>query len=179
MGRALELSFEWDLDQPQQHDFRSIRRPWPIRRGAGEPLNEWARAGQFSICLSPRRSASKTVNDIINLVGELLACARSLDRFLARAHSVHAGHQKGRTTSVSRPAGRVASAARLCQRPTMVGADDLPPKRPECLSRLAARRGCLAGISSLQRRSTEPRHMTSADRKMRRLESSEPQVLTA
>ena len=117
MGRALELSFEWDLDQPQQHDFRSIRRPWPIRRGAGEPLNEWARAGQFSICLSPRRSASKTVNDIINLVGELLACARSLDRFLARAHSVHAGHQKGRTTSVSRPAGRVASAAGLCQKP--------------------------------------------------------------
>jgi hypothetical protein len=36
---------------------------------------------------------------------------------------------------------------------TMVDANDL---RPECLSRLAPRRGYLARISSPQRRSTEP-----------------------
>jgi hypothetical protein len=41
-------------------------------------------------------------------------------------------------------------------KPTMVDANDLPPKRPECLSRLAPSRGYLAGISSLQRRSTDP-----------------------
>src|SRR6202043_896906 len=41
-------------------------------------------------------------------------------------------------------------------KPTMGDADDLPPKRPECLSRLAPRRDYLAGISSVQRRSTEP-----------------------
>src|SRR5216684_3647899 len=34
-----------------------------------------------------------------------------------------------------------------CQKPTMVDANDLPPTRPECLSRLAPRRGYLAGIS--------------------------------
>jgi hypothetical protein len=41
-------------------------------------------------------------------------------------------------------------------KPTMVDANNLPPKRPECLSRLAPSRGYLAGISSLQRRNTEP-----------------------
>jgi len=62
---------------------------------------------------------------------------------------------------------------------TMVDANDLPPKCPECLSRLAPRRGYLARISSPQRRNTEPTQHGSPDRKMRRLESSEPQVLTA
>jgi hypothetical protein len=56
---------------------------------------------------------------------------------------------------------------------------DLPPKRPECLSRLAPRRGYLAGISSVQRRSTEPTQHGQRSSQMRRLRSSEPQVLTA
>jgi hypothetical protein len=92
--------------------------------------------------------------------------------------AVFAAHQKG-PHYPSEPTGwPVASAAGLCQKPTMVDADDLPPKCLECLTRPAPRRGYLAGISSsgavLSRRS-----MASADHKMRRLQSSEPQVLTA
>ena len=53
-----------------------IRQPWPIRRGAGEPLE---RVGsRRSILNLPRASAlhSKTLSDIINLVGEPLACVQ-------------------------------------------------------------------------------------------------------
>jgi hypothetical protein len=51
---------------------------------------------------------------------------------------------------------QTVSTAGQCQKPTMVDADDLPPKRLECLTRPAPRRGYLAGIRSPQRRSTEP-----------------------
>jgi len=50
----------------------------------------------------------------------------------------------------------VGTSSAVCQKPTMVDADDLPPKRLESLTRPAPRRGYLAGISSPQRRSTEP-----------------------
>ena len=67
----------------------------------------------------------------------------------------------------------------MYQKPTMVDADDLPPKRLECLTRPAPRRGYLVGISSPSGAVLSRRSVASADREMGRLESSEPQVLTA
>ena len=60
-----------------------------------------------------------------------------------------------RSASHSRPIEGIPSGPLGAMKPTMVDANDLPPKRPECLSRLAPSRGNLAGISSLQRRNTE------------------------
>src|SRR5215472_9549002 len=67
----------------------------------------------------------------------------------------------------------------MCKKPTMIDADDLPPKRRECLTRPARRRGYLVVISSPGGAVLSRRSMASADREMGRLESSEPQVLTA
>jgi hypothetical protein len=69
-------------------------------------------------------------------------------------NGLRAGRSAAPLMAVARVVAGVTSLT--CQKPTMVDANDLPPKRPECLSRLAPRRGYLARISSLQRRSTEP-----------------------
>ncbi len=61
-----------------------------------------------------------------------------------------------RSASRSRLSKDIPSGPLGAMKPTMVDANDLPPKRPERLSRLAPSRGYLARISSLQRRDTEP-----------------------
>ena len=50
-----------------------------------------------------------------------------------------------------------------CQKPTMVDADDLPPKRLECVTRVAPRRGYWAGSTARSGAVLSRRSMASAD----------------
>ena len=89
---------------------------------------------------------------------ELLQHRRAVDRKILAVENRRLQPGLCKQTLASATAGPL-----VCQKPTMVDADDLPPKPLECLTRATPRRGYRAGSAARSGTVLSRRSMASAD----------------